>query len=258
MQMVNINRYIKYVIALFLGLVLMQSCEHDPIIIEMEPEEMDTMEVEQDTLITEMDTTMVEPMPCSPDTVYFNQQLLPIFISNCAISGCHDAASAADDVILDSYENIVSTTEVKPFDLSEGDLYEVITEDNPQSLMPPPPANPLSNDQINMIAQWILHGAQNLECEEDDGCDTNDVSFSDFVSPTIANFCGGCHSAAIPSGGIILDNYDNIKVHADNGKLYGTISWSPGFIAMPLGEDQMDECTIDKIKSWIDDGAQDN
>ena len=31
--------------------------------------------------------------PCSPDSVYFEQQLLPIIQSNCAVSGCHDAAA---------------------------------------------------------------------------------------------------------------------------------------------------------------------
>src|SRR5512138_3493927 len=30
---------------------------------------------------------------CSADSVYFQQQVLPVFVSNCAMSGCHDNAT---------------------------------------------------------------------------------------------------------------------------------------------------------------------
>ena len=43
---------------------------------------------------------------CSPDTVYFNQTILPLITSNCAMSGCHDAISHKEGVILTDYTHI--------------------------------------------------------------------------------------------------------------------------------------------------------
>ena len=43
---------------------------------------------------------------CSPDTVYFQQTILPLITSNCAMSGCHDAISHKEGVILTDYAHI--------------------------------------------------------------------------------------------------------------------------------------------------------
>ena len=52
------------------------------------------------------DTTFTQPQdtthPCDPDTVYFEMDVLPILLSSCGKSGCHDA-TAQDGVRLDSY-----------------------------------------------------------------------------------------------------------------------------------------------------------
>ena len=208
-----------------------------------------------------VDTTNIDTsgVPCDPNTVYFNIDILPILKSNCAFSGCHNAATAQDGVILESYESTMQTADVEPFDLDGGKLYEVITEDDEDKRMPQPPNAPLTSDQINLIAKWILQGAKNLECDPNSGgCDTENVSFSGFVQPVIQNSCQGCHSGNSPSGDIDLTNYQNIKVVADNGRLFGAISWANGFENMPQGGDQLPQCTIDKIKSWIDAGAPNN
>ncbi len=138
-------------------------------------------------------------------------------------------------------------------------LYEVITETDEDKRMPQPPNAPLSADQINLIAKWIMQGAEKRECDPDAGeCDTENVSYSGFVQLVIQNNCQGCHSGNTPSGNIDLTNHANVKTLADSGKLYGAISWQNGYENMPQGGNQLPSCTIDKIKSWIDAGAPNN
>jgi hypothetical protein len=67
-----------------------------------------------------------------------------------------------------------------------------------------------------------------------------------------------CHKSGNASGGISLDTYAGTKAAALNGKLYGSISWSPGFKAMPQGGTKLPDCTLKKIKSWVDAGAPEN
>jgi hypothetical protein len=105
--------------------------------------------------------------PCDPDTVYFERDLLPLLLSSCAKAGCHDAATARDGVILDSYANVIATGDVKPGNPDGSDLYEVLVEDRPEKRMPPPPLPALSNDQIAMVRKWILQGAKNLTCDDE-------------------------------------------------------------------------------------------
>src|SRR4051812_23274130 len=67
---------------------------------------------------------------CSPDTAYFQQQVLPIFISNCSMSGCHDAASAQHGVVLTSYASIMTTGDIEPGNPNHSKVYEKITDND--------------------------------------------------------------------------------------------------------------------------------
>ena len=234
------------------------SCKHDPTFeVEGPVNPGDTTGNPVDTMHTD---TTGQGVACDPETVYFDQQVLPILQSNCARSGCHDATSAQDGVELTSYERVMATADVRPFDLSGSDLYEVITDSDPDDRMPPPPNNPLTAEQVNLVRTWILQGAQNLACDPGTGgeCDTENISFAADVRPVLTNFCLGCHSGGAPSGGVNLNSHDGVAAVAASGQLYGAISHQPGFVAMPQGGARLDSCTIDKIKSWIDAGAPNN
>lgn len=232
------------------------SCKHDPTMPEEDMTPVDTTGV--DTTDNPVDTTVMG-MPCDSTKVYFQQQILPILQSNCAFSGCHDAATAQDGVILESYEQVMQTADVRPFDLSGSDLYEVISEDDEDKRMPPPPNARLNSGQIQLIAQWILQGAEDLECDEDaEGCDTENVSFMADIQPVITNNCLGCHSGGAPSGGINLSTHSSVKTVADNGRLMGAIRHESGFTPMPQGADQLPQCTIDQFAAWVADGAPNN
>ena len=191
---------------------------------------------------------------CDPDSVYFQTQVLPLLVSNCAKSGCHTPQDHQDGVVLNNYSNVMATGDVDPGRPGHSEIYEVITENDPDKRMPPPPANPLNAQQIQLISQWIQQGAQNNFCSN--SCDTNLVTFSGNVFPLIQSNCVGCHSGSAPGGQILLTDYQNIKVVANNGKLLGAVSWDNGFQPMPRGGSKLQDCQIDQIRIWIQNGSQ--
>lgn len=229
---------------------LASSCQHEPIIDDNTGGNGGTNPTDTtDTII------IITEIGCDPDTVYFQNDILPIIQSNCAYSGCHGDGSAQDGVDLTNYFSIISTADVEAFDLDGSDLYEVITETDPDKVMPPPPNNTLNADQITLIATWIMQGALNNSCEE---CDTTSVTYANVVSPIIQNNCQGCHSGSFPSGGISLTNHAEIQAYALSGALEGVINHDPGYVAMPYNQPQLPDCQLDQIRIWVAEGALDN
>jgi hypothetical protein len=89
-------------------------------------------------------------------------------------------------------------------------------------------------------------------------CDTVNFTYSEAVQPILDQYCVSCHSSSFPSGNVKLDNYTNVKIYADNGKLLGTISHASGYSPMPQGASKLDDCKILTISKWIDAGAPNN
>lgn len=205
------------------------------------------------------DTTFVTPEPpnpCDPDTVYFEKDLLPILQSACAQPGCHDA-TASDGIRLDSYQAVMASDIVVAFDPGESEMYEVITENDPDKIMPPPPQEPLSNERIQLIYKWINQGAQNLYCDEE--CDTANVTYSGVIWPNIIEkHCYGCHKNPNPLGGLALEDYEDVAAIASDGSLLGVVAHASGYSPMPKNAPKLSECKIAQITKWIEDGIPDN
>lgn len=237
------------------------ACKHEPFQSDDDITPIDT------TGNNPVDTTGNNPVDtsgangtCDTNVIYFQLQVLPILRSNCAISGCHDAITAEENIILDSYANVLATGGVKAGKPLDSEMYEKITEDKEDKRMPPAPRERLTSAQIKLIGDWISQGAKDLACEPATGnaCNTDNVSFSMTVRPVIVNTCQGCHSGSAPSGGVNLSTYENIKAVAQSGRLLGAISWQSGFVQMPQGGSKLPPCTIDQIASWINAGAPNN
>lgn len=205
--------------------------------------------------------TIIPPVS-NPDTICFVQDVLPILQSGCATTGCHDAAAHKEGFVFTSYETLMQKSEsIIPFDPGESKVYKVITEDESDDRMPPPPSPPLSADQITIIREWILQGAVNSDCPNQ-GCDTlNHISYSNQVWPVIQNNCTGCHNAVTSKGGILLTNYNEVLniTGLINGTplIVGNIRRMSGFKAMPPAG-SLDECSIRIIELWIEQGAGNN
>lgn len=196
-------------------------------------------------------------VPCDPDSIYFANQILPILISNCTQSGCHNEQDREDGIVLTSFQNLLSSVDgLNETDPDDNDLLEVLLEDDPDKRMPYGKP-PLPQAQIQLITQWIQQGAKNNGCNENSGqCDATNVKFSNFVQPLIQARCQGCHSGSAPQGGINLASHAGVKTVADNGKLFNAVTRTTNW--MPKGGQKLDDCTTQKLKAWIDAGAPNN
>ncbi|NNC94998.1 MAG: hypothetical protein HKN92_05500 [Chitinophagales bacterium] len=238
----------KNLILLIIIASTLHACKHDPII-----------PIEVPFIPSPVDTTFSNPStPCDSTIIYFENQIRPLIASNCAIPGCHDALTAEEGVVLNNYDNIMSTADIKAFDPEDSDLYEVLIETDPDKRMPPPSTgNSLTSEQITLIYNWIDQGANNNYCS-DSACDTVAMSFTNDIHPIIQQYCIGCHSSGVASGGIIMETHSQLQALAFNGSLFGTINHEAGYVPMPYNQTPLDVCFINKIKSWIDDGAPNN
>jgi mono/diheme cytochrome c family protein len=197
--------------------------------------------------------------PCHPDTVYFENDILPLIISNCAMSGCHDAQSAQDEVILTNYSNIIQSGQIIAGNPGDSELFEKITESRLDKRMPPPPTSALSTAQIALVRKWIQQGAKNNRCDNNAGpCDTSNLSYAIHIVPLFQGNCTGCHNNNLSSGGVNLATHAQTVVAATSGRLLGALKHSSGFVAMPLGGSRLDSCSIAKVELWIQKGLPNN
>lgn len=196
------------------------------------------------------------PLPtqtCSPDSVYFVNQVMPIISSNCTMGGCHDNITHADGVNLTTYTNIMKY--VRAGDAANSKLYKVIIKTNGDR-MPPPPMPPLTAAQKALIQKWINQGAKNNSCIG--ACDTTVFTYSGAVKPIMDAKCAGCHNPANLGGNIDVSTYTAVKVVALNGKLYGSVAHQAGYSPMPKNSAKLSDCEIRQIQKWISAGSLNN
>jgi cytochrome c5 len=197
-----------------------------------------------------------EPMPCEPGLVYFQEQILPLLKSNCAMPDCHKGPYGQDGIVLDSYESIMASGIVNAGNADDSDLYDVLVDSDPDDRMPPPPNAPLSALQIQLIKDWINQGAMNTTCPDNE-CNMENITFSGTIDPILSTFCKGCHGSVNPNAGVQLLTYSQVKAVADDGRLHGVLSPGSGYSSMPPNG-SLTPCKIDQIKAWIEAGAPNN
>lgn len=209
--------------------------------------------IEQGALLTVcQDTTgqgggYVNPLAC------FSRDILPVLVSRCATSGCHDAITHREGFVFSSYSTTM--TAVSPGNPNESKLYEVIKFANGEEKMPPAGRPQLTFAEIDSIRAWISYGALNQNCGEI--CDTiNPVTFSGTIWPIMQTSCSGCHTGTAPSGGVVLTNYANVAAAASNGSLLNSLKGN-GVTKMPLGG-SLTVCRIRQFEIWINNGHLNN
>lgn len=182
--------------------------------------------------------------------ICFERDILPIFQSNCALSGCHDAGTQADGVQLTSYSTIMNTGEIEPGKPNSSEAYSEIAKGK----MPPYGYKPLSQAQKDLLYKWIADGAKNgVDCPST--CDSNTYTYSGAVSKIMAQRCVGCHSGSNASGGIDLSSHAGVKAQASKGALLGSIQGKAPWKFMPQGGNSLSDCEIAQIRKWIEAGT---
>lgn len=239
-----ISKFVLGLIGLSIVLFYTSSCTHDPFLPEDNP---------NDTV----------PIPdqigsgCDSSKIFFNRDILPIFVTQCGVSGCHDSRTAEEGYVFTDYAKIIRKGFVsgKP---GNSDVYKRITTAKASDVMPPAPLNKLLPNQITAINRWITEGLKNDTCTLMlTTCDTLSVSYRNNVQP-IFNQCTGCHGPITNYSGLRLDNYQGARDALNTGRLLGALRWENGFIKMPLDLPQLVGCDIKKIEIWIKNGAMDN
>jgi len=178
----------------------------------------------------------------------FNEDVLPIFVSNCSMSGCHNSTDKKAHLDLSSYEGIMKG--VKAYHPLQSEVYKAIKGSNPS--MPEKPYSKLSAREVSIIKLWIEMGAQNTaNCSS---CDTVNFAYSTRIKKTIDNWCVNCHNANNAGGGYDLSSYSGTVTTIKSGRFLGSIKHEAGYISMPQGAGKIEQCEIDAIEKWIKNG----
>jgi len=235
----NTNYLQKTAFALICALLIMASCKHEP---EIKP-------------ITSNGNGGGNPNngePCDSNIVYFNKDVLPILNSNCAMTGCHDAGTASEGIVLSSYSQLMNAAIVVPNNPGNSDLIDVITETRPDKVMPPPPRPKLTAAQVALLTKWINQGAKDVNCQNT-GCDSTNVTYANQISSIMTGYCVGCHNNSSAGGNILLTNYNEVKTAIQSKNLLCSVEHT-GCSPMPKGGAKLDACKIAQIKKWQNTG----
>lgn len=161
----------------------------------------------------------------------------------------------------------------------ESRLIEAIEEGS----MPPNGAVP--DEQLARLKKWIADGAafdgddpnariaaanrparrQNLEITRATGNES--VSFAIDIAPVLMENCTGCHfEARNARGGLRIDNFQQFLRGGDSGPMIRPGDGANSALVqrltandntrMPRGRRSLDKAIIDKIVTWIDEGAK--
>jgi hypothetical protein len=222
-----------YITSLFLLGILVSACQHDNISINPSVL-MDTIIVSKPPITAPAGGT---PAAVS-DTVCFNSDILPLYVSYCGSAGCHDATTHKEGVI-------------KAKNSSNSKYYTIINNG-----MPPRGSAQMTTTQIALIKKWIDQGALNTQCIN--VCDTTTYTYVGAIQTILANNCGGCHGTMPGSLNIYLGDYTSAKTYITTHKdlFLNSINYSSTLTAlqkMPPSAKMVD-CKIIQIQKWIQNG----
>ena len=173
--------------------------------------------------------------------VCFTGQVLPIFINNCAMAGCHDGGGREERRPLNTYADIMR--DITPGNPDGSRVYQTIIAKWENHM---PPGQPLSLENRTIIRVWIEQGAALTTCTDTTGqggggntyvaraCFTRDIL------PVIISRCASTGCATIASSGALINSL----------KGYGVPQ-------LPLGT-TFSACRIRQFEMWINNGFPNN
>ncbi|MBT3636770.1 MAG: hypothetical protein HN531_07520 [Opitutae bacterium] len=232
-------------------------------------------------------------IPAADEPIDFNKHIMPILTERC--NSCHDAPHEKNGrtinpkagLRLDSHEWVMKGNDsgpiVKPGNIDESLIYEVLTLPPDDDLFMPPKGGALTAERIEIIKRWITEGATAAAGESTDptaagGMPGPDepIDFEKHLMPRIRDDCTGCHGEPYvkngrtiqPKAGLRLDSYELIiKGNLDGeivspgspeeSTLYQVVTLDPeDDEIMPPKGDPWDEEQILVLKRWIMEGAK--
>ncbi len=182
--------------------------------------------------------------------VCFQENVLPIFVTKCSMSGCHNSLDNKAHYDLTTYEGILKgVTANHPL---QSEVYNQIRGINPSM----PVGQKLDQKDISYIKIWIKMGAKNSSnCS---GCDTLNVTYNVRIKPIITNWCVGCHTAGNAGGGYDLSNYTGVSTSITDNRLIGSLKHLAGFSEMPKNTNKLSDCDLKAVEKWVNAGHLNN
>lgn len=231
------------IILLILTTIVLVCCKHD--ILTISPVlTKDTVFVVTPPVVTPGGTTSAVS-----DTVCFNTEVLPLYVSYCASSGCHDVTTHRSGVITTTYSYIMNG--IRPKNANGSSYYTIIGNG-----MPPQSHAQLSSTQVAVIKKWIDQGALNTNCTN--VCDTTVYTYSGSIQAILTNNCAGCHGTSPGSSNVYIGTYASAKAYISANKttFNNAINYSASIAAskrMPPSGKLVD-CKLLQIQKWINNG----
>lgn len=246
----------RWFVILVSMVLLFQSCKHEPLV------------APEDPLVNNGGGGGQEPDPadtCDTNIVWFEQEVMSIFITHCAMVGCHNIPTNANHhIMLTSYDGIMGGEAGGPDNDQLQDIWEAINRDPDHDDHMPPledddgdPLDQLTSEEIALIGAWIDQGANNNSCEG--GCQLTNVGYASTILPIVQDRCqGSCHAGTNPEGGLDFSTWEDLNAVAGDGRLELAIQHLEGAQAMPPSGPMLSQCRIDQILAWVQDGAPNN
>ena len=181
--------------------------------------------------------------------ICFHEDVLPLFVSNCTQSNCHNATDRVARLDLSNYEGIMKSIKANhPFQSNSW------TQINSGS-MPPSQYHQFTKYEKDIIKHWIKAGAPNSS-----NCVTCDTTFaySGRIAPLFNKWCVGCHSPKDLGGGYDFSTYDKAVLSIANNRFQGSIKHLSGFSFMPKNGSSLSDCDLKAIDHWMAAGHPDN
>lgn len=181
--------------------------------------------------------------------ICFQEDVLPLFVSNCTQSNCHNSVDKVARLDLSTYTGIMKSIKANhPFQS------ESWTQINSGS-MPPSNYHQFTKYEKDLIKHWIKAGApNNSHCKT---CDST-FAYKTRIEPIFNKWCVGCHSTTDAGGGYDFSSYDKAILSITSNRFEGSILHSAGYSAMPKNAGSLSDCDINSIKEWLAAGHPKN
>jgi len=218
--------------------------------------------------------------------VSFSKDVAPIINDKCM--GCHAANNPSGQLCLEMFAGWKRGGKSGALAITGNANASLIMARlrAPAAQRMPKDADPLTNDELQTIANWINQGARFDGKAENDtlanlimAADLADdptiiipkpkgnetVSFTKDIAPFMANLCGGCHSRARKSGGLCLETFYDMMRGGDSGRvvLPGNLEGSRLYRLvgglenprMPQGQARITRKNYDDLTKWFEEGC---
>ena len=112
---------------------------------------------------------------------------------------------------------------------------------------------------IAAVSGCYYDNEERLYPDLNSNCDTTGITWSGTIRPILQTNCLSCHSSAenaANGGNIDLESFASVKTRVEQGSLLGAMRHESPWSPMPKGGNKLDDCSITKVRIWIENGAK--